>query len=107
MKIELGSPITLSLRDLLLLLREFGVTYFKSADLEMKVEPLQDKPVQPPKVSETQTKEPALPAHMPEELKHPELMSVDTILNWSAAPSDPDKKETLPLTGDVPLGSEP
>lgn len=92
----------MELSDLLPLLRKHGVIKFKTADSEIEFEP---QPVE--LKSPAQVVEVPLPANMPQELRNPEAMSADTILNWSAAPEG-KQEAPLPLTGDAPLsGGEP
>lgn len=101
------------LSQLLVLLREQGVSSFKSTGLSLKfhveLNPIDDeeiwlkssKPEEPKdevKIQEVPINEEALPP----DLRTDNITDYDKILNWSGSPDLGDQPE-LPLTGDAPL----
>lgn len=84
----------MELPTLLALLKSNGVLKYKDKEVEIEISA---SSLDTPKVQD----QPA-PASMPPELKNPDLMSADQILNWSASP-DSHPGEALPLTGDAPI----
>lgn len=84
----------MELPALLALLKSNGVLKYKDKELEIEISASAiDIPASP---------EPPTPVGMPPELKNPDLMSADQIMNWSASP-DPGAAEQVPMTGDAPL----
>lgn len=85
----------MDIKELLPLLRANGVRSYKSdgGHIELELFPTEPAPIQAPE----------LPPGAPPELKDPDLMSQDAILNWSAPPGPgEDGQEPVVMTGDEP-----
>lgn len=97
-----------SLRELIPLMRESGVYYFKSGDLELRFSrPPKKTKTMPAVTSPIKTSEAIAGVPSAEESKDPIVpqaldgeMNFDKILNWSA----PVDSGPVPLTDDAPLG---
>lgn len=89
----------MELSALLALLKSNGVLKYKDRELEIEISA---DSIDKPKMQEV---EPPLPASMPPELKNPDLMTADQILNWSASP-ELGSGEQVAMTGDAPLDPE-
>lgn len=89
----------MELSEKIKLLRASGVKKFKDADIEIEFEVIHLEP---------KVEEPKFPPGTPPEIVNPDLMSEETIRNWSGSP-DPvgiaPEGEALPMTGDAPMGT--
>jgi hypothetical protein len=79
------------LDTLLSTLRKHGVRAYKSDLISVELFPVEPPP----------PKEPELPPGAPPELKNPDLMNEDAILNWSAPPG-PGEEAQAPVAGEEP-----
>ena len=84
----------MELADKIKLLRASGVKKFKDTDIEIEFEAAP--------LAEQKPAEPVFPPGTPPEFTNPDLMSEDTVRNWSGSP-DPGDGEALPMTGDRPI----